>query len=192
MASNTDAPSSSAQEKPTYADRESRISKENLCMVLALWMERFPLPNDEEKEIDPYRKVGTVLVLPNDMLHAVDCSRNGVHGVARLLVKHYDVAKDYKVFVSRKPCSFCTKLLVQCKVKRVFYLPIEPEYKDLEAFKRRNLTCRYIIPNKRHQPVCVCTVSRASCSSKCGEKEGNAKGNKGENKCRFDEGLLEE
>lgn len=104
-------------------------------MVLALWMEGFPLPNDEEKEIHPYRKVGTVLVLPNDMLHAVDCSRNGVHGVARLLMKHYDVAKDCKVFVSRKPCSFCTKLLVQCKVKRVFYLPIEPEYKELEAFK---------------------------------------------------------
>lgn len=37
--------------------------------------------------------------------------------------------------VSRKPCSFCTKLLVQCKIKRVFYLPIEPEYKDVEAFK---------------------------------------------------------
>ena len=104
-------------------------------MVLALKMEEFPLQDDEQKEIDPYRKVGAVLVLPNDMLHAADCSRNGVHGVARLLMKHYDVAKDCKIFVSRKPCSFCTKLLVQCKIKRVFYLPIEPEYKDLEAFK---------------------------------------------------------
>ena len=69
-----------------------------------------------------------MLVLPNDVIYAVDSSRNGVHGVARLLMAHQDNLKDCKVFVSRKPCSLCTKLLVQSKVKRVFYLPIEPEY----------------------------------------------------------------
>ena len=134
----TSGASSTSQDKtdiPMYTDRDYRISKDNLYMVLALYMEKFPLPEHEQKEIDPYRKVGAVLVLPNDMLHAADCSRNGVHGVARLLMKHYDVAKDCKIFVSRKPCSFCTKLLVQCKIKRVFYLPIEPEYKDLETFQ---------------------------------------------------------
>jgi len=104
-------------------------------MVLALWMEQFPAKDDDNQEANSYRKVGAVLVLPNDMLYAVDCSRDGVHGIARLLTKHYDVTKDCKIFVSRKPCSFCTKLLVQCKIKRVFYLPIEPEYKDIEDFK---------------------------------------------------------
>ena len=69
-------------------------------------------------------------MLPNDMIYAVDCSRNGVHGVARLLMAHPDVLQDCKVFVSRKPCSLCTKLLVQSKIKRVFYFPIEPEYRD--------------------------------------------------------------
>ncbi|XP_022779875.1 cytidine and dCMP deaminase domain-containing protein 1-like [Stylophora pistillata] len=106
-----------------YTKRESRISKEDLCMVIALWMERFPLATANAS----FNKVGAVLMLPNDMIHAVDCSRDRVHGVARLVIKHQDVAKDCKVFVSRKPCSFCTKLLVQSQVKRVFYLPIEPE-----------------------------------------------------------------
>ena len=114
-----------ASSKPIYADRGSRISKENLCMVIALWMGERPLQSEED---DSYHKVGAVLVRPDEMIHTVDCSRDGVHGIARLMIKHYDVAKDCKVFVSRKPCSFCAKLLVQSKVKRVFYLPIKPEY----------------------------------------------------------------
>lgn len=127
--------SSGTNTDPSFTDHPPRISKENLFMVLALWMEQFPLKDDDNQEADSYRKVGAVLVLPNDMLHAVDCSRDGVHGIARLLTKNYDVTKDCKIYVSRKPCSFCTKLLVQCKIKRVFYLPIEPEYKDLKDFK---------------------------------------------------------
>ena len=125
--------STSDDRKPSYTDRGPRISKDNLSMVLALWMEQFPGEDDGKEAADSFKKVGAVLVLPNDMLYAVDCSRDGVHGIARLLTKHYDMTKDCKIFVSRKPCSFCTKLLVQCKIKRVLYLPIEPEYiKDFE------------------------------------------------------------
>ena len=94
-------------------------------MVIAKHMEEFPI---KRLDIGEYKRVGAVLVLPNDMIYAVDSSRNGVHGVARLLMAHQGTLKDCKVFVSRKPCSLCTKLLVQSKVKRVFYLPIEPEY----------------------------------------------------------------
>ena len=111
-----------------YAERDSRISKENLHMVIAKHMEEFAV---ERLDIGEFERVGAVLVLPNDMIYAVDCSRNGVHGVARLLMAHQDTLKDCKVFVSRKPCSLCTKLLVQSKVKRVFYLPFEPEYDHL-------------------------------------------------------------
>lgn len=122
----------------SYADRDSRITKENLYMVLALWMERFPLGSDEANSDVSFKKVGAVLVLPDDMICAVDCSRNGVHGVARLLMAHPAVLQDCKVFVSRKPCSLCTKLLVQSKIKRVFYFPIEPEYIDR---KEREAEC---------------------------------------------------
>ena len=128
-----EAPTSSTpSKKPSYADRDFRISKENLYMVIAKHMEEFPV---EREDIGEFKRVGAVLVLPNDMIYAVDSSRNGVHGVARLLMAHQDTLKDCKVFVSRKPCSLCTKLLVQSKVKRVFYLPIEPEYDYLRHRK---------------------------------------------------------
>lgn len=133
---NTVAPTSSTVDNSSgYSKRHSRITKENLFMILALWMQDFPLEDDEDPgnsgDPKPLRKVGAVLVSPNDIVYAVDCTRDGVHGIARLLIKHHDIPEGCKVFVSRKPCSFCTKLLVQSgKVKRVFYLPFEPEYCD--------------------------------------------------------------
>ena len=172
-----------------YAKSNPRISKDDLFMILALWMEDFPLGETEvdEKISDDHkeqtleaqeqnsqkdgktpdsaeadkkapvknrkpnvpedktssgketsnkdveqRKVGAVLVLPNDVFYAADCTRDGEHAVARLLMKHYDKAEGAKVFMSRKPCATCTKLLVQSKVNRVLYLPLEPEYHPLE------------------------------------------------------------
>ena len=102
MGGSTSNSNNSAQ-STSCAYRDCRISEENLYMVLALHMQEFP----GEPEIDDYKKVGAVLVLPNDMLYAVDCSRNGVHGVARLLMTHPEIPQECKVFVSRKPCSFC-------------------------------------------------------------------------------------
>ena len=110
----------------SYAATNPRLSRDDLYMILALWMERFP--DGEQSEDDLYKKVGAVLVLSNDTCYAIDCSRDGVHAVARLIMAHPDELEGSKVFVSRKPCSFCTKLLVQKGVKRVFNLPIEPEY----------------------------------------------------------------
>ena len=139
----------------SYAVQSSRLTKDNLYMVIALYMEKFPV---ERVGVGPaYRKVGAVLVLPNDMIYAVDCSREGVHGVARLLMTHSDILKGCSIFVSRKPCSRCTKLLVQKQVKRVFYLPIEPEYMDVEfenetswvdnLFKVSEIAQKVFVPN---------------------------------------------
>ena len=116
--------------------RETRITKENLYMVLALWMERFPLQFSKEQfhknngNSKKFKKVGVAFVLPTDRVLAADCSRDGVHGVARVMVNHSGKLEGCKVFVSRKPCSLCAKLLVQSRVSRVFYLPIEPESED--------------------------------------------------------------
>ena len=84
-------PTSSQGNNTSYAKPVSRITKENLYIVLALWMEKFPV---ERVEADPYKKVGAVLVLPNDTIYAVDCTRNGVHAVARLLMAHQDILED--------------------------------------------------------------------------------------------------
>ena len=119
---------------PKYAARSHRISKEELYALVTLFMEYFPLeteegePAEQGEKTEKYRKVGAALVLTNDKIFAIDCSRDGVHAVARLVMEHQDVVKDCKIFVSRKPCSLCTKLLVQAEVKEIFYLPIEPEY----------------------------------------------------------------
>jgi len=125
--------------------RETRITKENLYMVLALWMERFPWHSSNEPELvkekhaqsnksndnsKKFKNVGVLFVLPTDRVLAADCSRDGVHGVARVMVNHSGKLEGCKVFVSRKPCSLCAKLLVQSRVSRVFYLPIEPESED--------------------------------------------------------------
>ena len=108
---------------PQHAKSYLRLSKDNLYMILALWMENFV---DEPPK--DHSKVGAVLVLPNDIVCAADCSRDGVHAVARLLLNHCDKAGGSKMFMSRKPCPMCAKLLVQSKVKRVLFPPFEPEY----------------------------------------------------------------
>ena len=122
----------SSQDEPKGSEcekRETRITKENLYMVLALWMEKFPSQSPKSS----FKKVGVIFVLPNDRVLAADCSRDGVHGVARVMINHSGKLEGCKVFVSRKPCSICAKLLVQSRVSRVFYLPIEPEsQKELE------------------------------------------------------------
>ena len=94
-----------------------------------------------EEDPKPYNKVGALLVLPNNVIYVADCFRDGVHAVQRLLMKHYDKAEGSKIFMSRKPCPTCTKLLVQAKVQRVLFLPFEPEYypsddKDSKGNKR--------------------------------------------------------
>ncbi|XP_046845176.1 cytidine and dCMP deaminase domain-containing protein 1-like [Xenia sp. Carnegie-2017] len=120
----------------SYADSPPRISKEDLFMIIALWMQDFV--THEEAEIDKDTKqVGAVLVSADDEIHAADCSREGVHAVARLLIKHPEKTKGSKIFMSRKPCHFCAKLLVQSKIQRVLYLPFHPEYYK-QARKNKN------------------------------------------------------
>lgn len=96
-------------------------------------MEMFPraCPSDaNSKKVKKINNVGVVFVLPTDRVLAADCSRDGVHGVARVMINHCGKLQGCKVFVSRKPCSLCAKLLVQSRVSRVFYLPIAPESED--------------------------------------------------------------
>ena len=119
--------SSTQQNKPKseepYEKVFLRVTKDDLFMIIALWMEDFV----EDAPASHY-KVGAVLVLPNDVIYAADCSRGGIHAVQRLLLKHHDKAKGCKMFMSRKPCPVCAKLLVQAKVERVLFLPFEPGY----------------------------------------------------------------
>lgn len=119
------------------------ITAESLYLALAMWMEMFPELTEEKFSAvenrettadsgnmkDLYRKVGCVLVQENGRLLAVDHSRDGVHGLAGLLVKLHDRVNGCSAFLSRKPCPYCAKLLVQAGVTEVSYPPVEPEYR---------------------------------------------------------------
>ena len=131
------------------------IEADSIHLALAMWMEMFP--DDTEEQCSTangreqsttagtgtpatthlFRKVGCVLVEGNGRLLAIDRSRDGVHGLASLLVKHHDRAKDCSVFISRKPCTYCSKLSLKAGVRKVSYPPVEPEYYEARKEEKR-------------------------------------------------------
>ena len=119
------------------------IDDDNLYLVMAMWLELFP---DEQRSsssanrseapavesVPRCNRIGCVLVQQNGRLTAVDRGRDGIHGVARMLVKHHNQLDGCKVFTSRKPCSYCAKLLVHAGITAVAYPPTEREFPDGE------------------------------------------------------------
>ncbi|KAK3704828.1 hypothetical protein QZH41_005030 [Actinostola sp. cb2023] len=114
-----------------YGNRKSQVRKEDLYMMTALWMQESPWALKLATEGENLRVVGSVFVLPNDRVLSVDCSRRGdhttVHGAIRPLIKYPDKVKGCQVYLTRKPCAHCVKMLVQAGVSKVFYLPLKPE-----------------------------------------------------------------
>jgi deoxycytidylate deaminase len=77
-----------------------------------------------------------------------------VHGAVQALIKYPDRVKDCKVYLSRKPCAHCVKMLVQAAVEKVFYLPLRPEKDDTEEnknvdalFKVSTVSSSFFVPN---------------------------------------------
>lgn len=136
-----------------YEKQLPRISKPDMFMNTALWMEIEGPPEGESlrqgnpvraetgdrplKPVKKYNKAGAVVVLPNDRALSVDRSHKGVHAAVSALNKFgQERAEGCQVYLSRRPCSFCAKLLVQCEVAKVFYLPTEPELNDPEDVRK--------------------------------------------------------
>ncbi|XP_073241681.1 cytidine and dCMP deaminase domain-containing protein 1-like [Porites lutea] len=121
------------------------ICRESLFLTMAMCMEMFPEPahhpdSDSPKTIDQssnsYRKIGCVLVHQKEYIVAVDRSREGVHGVARLLVKHHDKTMGCSMYISRKPCPYCSKLLAKSGVTSITYPPAETEFYNEKEERR--------------------------------------------------------
>lgn len=96
---------------------------------------------DEEKKpskgcISRLNKIGVVMVDSRENIVAIDCSRDGVHGVTSVLVDFSDLAANCVIYASRKPCSLYTKLMVQAGISRVCYLPFEPENPDEQDLEK--------------------------------------------------------
>ena len=81
-------------------------------------------------------KIGVVMVDTSENIVAINCSRDNVHGVTSVLIDFSDRARNCVIYASRKPCSFCTKLMIQAGVSRVCYLPFEAENPDEVDLKK--------------------------------------------------------
>ena len=132
-----------------------------------------------EKEIFSVGKVGTVFVTQEQEILALDCSRDGIHGIVNVLVDFHDRVKNCIVYVSRKPCSSCVKLMIRSGISRVFYLPLTPENpseEDLQRAERLSRVCAIgqsiYIPQIKDG---VITQSRSRKSPYTEEKESNLK-----------------
>ena len=147
-------------QEPSYAKIHPRISKEDFFAIIALWMERFSATlgttvtataTATATATNPpfgVNQAGAVFVDARDRIVAMDCTRAGnggkynIHAAARVLINFPDKVKGCTVYMSRKPCSFCVKLLVQAEVSRILFLPFQPELSpdpdcsDLDNAKR--------------------------------------------------------
>lgn len=159
------------------------ITAESLYLGLAMWMEMFPeesptaedsgqLKSADHSHADFYRKIGCVLVQQDTRLVAIDRSRDGVHGLARMLVKNHGRVAGGSVYISRKPCSYCTKLLVRAGIAKVFFPPVEPEFNNSKEEKRvailldaGQVTQSVLIPQVKMDPK-LATVTEEGLGSK--------------------------
>lgn len=76
---------------------------------------------------DKVNAMGVVIVDSNERIVAIDYSHQGLHAVTNAMVVHSAKMQGCVVYASRKPCSSCTKFMIQMGIIKVYYLPLEPE-----------------------------------------------------------------
>ena len=94
-------------------------------------------PSQGVKTPQRVHKAGAVFVDSSNRIVAMDCGRRwqdkqtglsmDQHAAARVVTKYPDKVKGCTVFMSRKPCFSCVKLLVQAGVLCIRFLPLQPE-----------------------------------------------------------------
>ncbi|KAM9637494.1 cytidine and dCMP deaminase domain-containing protein 1-like [Morphnus guianensis] len=96
------------------------LKKEELCIFLALHMENSP--SESQK---PYCKTGIVVCEASKpkRIIALGCSTEELHAVPKVLLRFPNALKGCEVYMSRMPCNYCAKLLVQAQVSQVYYWP---------------------------------------------------------------------
>jgi deoxycytidylate deaminase len=118
---------------------------------------------EKQSEDCKINTVGVVIVDSNEHIVAIDCSREGLHAVASALVVHTEKVKGCVVYVSRKPCSRCTKFMIQMGITRVYYLPLEPELPSLEDLNQSEQMYRScLIAHSVYVPMISDSVVRDS------------------------------
>lgn len=110
-----------------------------------------PMRNSNEagkvRKLDTEYKLnsmGVVVVDSNERIVAIDYSHQDLHAVTNAMVVHSEKMQGCVVYASRKPCSFCTKFMIQMGITKVYYLPLEPECpttEDLNHCEQMYRTC---------------------------------------------------
>ena len=145
-----------------------RVRKRDLFACLALWMEQSPTtfsantsaekpsPSTGDTEEDSHdnkssqrhttlNPVGVVIADSADNIVSLDSTRDPeLHGVQSALIDSHGRLERSAVYVSRKPCSSCAKLMILAGVSHVFFLPFEPENcddADMNCVDRLFRTC---------------------------------------------------
>nr|XP_048685861.1 uncharacterized protein LOC125626659 isoform X1 [Caretta caretta]XP_048685870.1 uncharacterized protein LOC125626659 isoform X1 [Caretta caretta] len=112
-------------------------NKKDMCMFLALHMEKSPMcVNPSEK----FNKTG-IVVCESDKIHkvvAMSCSRENLHAVQHVML-NVPCLSNCTVYLSRKPCSICTTFLIQGSVSSVYYWPMSPEIKGEDSAVQEDL-----------------------------------------------------
>ncbi|XP_048685878.2 uncharacterized protein LOC125626659 isoform X2 [Caretta caretta] len=113
-------------------------NKKDMCMFLALHMEKSPMcVNPSEK----FNKTG-IVVCESDKIHkvvAMSCSRENLHAVQHVMLNVPCSLSNCTVYLSRKPCSICTTFLIQGSVSSVYYWPMSPEIKGEDSAVQEDL-----------------------------------------------------
>ncbi|KAJ3382862.1 Cytidine and dCMP deaminase domain-containing protein 1 [Lobulomyces angularis] len=112
------------------SNSSTRIRSRDAFMLIALWMQLFPKPvffnaaqptGNNKFKFAKIRK-GVVLVSAEERILVAD-SNGEAHAIVRALLNSPVPPKGCDVYVSRFPCSLCTKIMVQAGVRKCYYFP---------------------------------------------------------------------
>ncbi|KAM7180343.1 uncharacterized protein RBU57_015415 isoform 1-T1 [Macrochelys suwanniensis] len=160
-------------------------TKKDMCMFLALHMEKSPMCVSPSEK---FNKTG-IVVCESDKIHkvvAMSCSRENLHAVQHVMLNVPCSLSNCTVYLSRKPCSTCTTFLIQGSVSSVYYWPMSPELKgedsaveeDLkqvdQMFLRSNISSSVFLPITDSDTVFkiasrIKIYKCTECSSHCAE-----------------------
>ena len=111
------------------ANSSNRIRSKDAYMLMALWMEMFPIDEKLERLPPSTKRTGCILVSPQEKVLRFGISNliiehNGAaHAIHRAILNSKVDPRGCDLYVSRFPCSMCVKLIVQAGIRKCYYFP---------------------------------------------------------------------
>ncbi|KAJ3331039.1 Cytidine and dCMP deaminase domain-containing protein 1, partial [Kappamyces sp. JEL0680] len=113
------------------ANNDTRVRARDAFMLIALWMELYPVR--PSKTAVAVRPVGCVLVDPRDRILSLQYSGEA-HAIVRAILKSPVDPHGCDIYVSRFPCSLCTKMMVQAGIRKIYYFPAKGLEMDWKCY----------------------------------------------------------